>query len=182
VAVVTSLPNKQIIFVPDKNLGHYVQKKTPDKEIITWDGFCPTHVRVQEEDILKTKQAHPHAKVVVHPECNPAVQDVADHICSTSGMLKYAKSSPAKEFIIGTEAGLLYKLRKDNPDKQFYLPTQNLICPSMKLTTLGWVAHSLEAMVYEVKVPRHLAERARITLERMLKVTGEKSGAAISGV
>jgi len=118
---------------------------------------------------------------VVHPECNPEVQEVSDHICSTAGMIKYVKASEAKEFIIGTENGLLYKLQKDNPEKEFYLPTERLICPSMKLTTLGWVAHSLEAMVYEVKVPKGIADKAKKTLERMLKVTGEKTGAVISG-
>jgi quinolinate synthase len=182
VQVVKSLPNKQIIFVPDKNLATFVQSKAPEKEIIAWEGFCPTHVRVQEEDIIKTKKLHPAAEIVVHPECNPGVQALADHICSTAGMFKYVKSSNKKEIIIGTEAGMLYKLRKDNPDKQFYLPTENLICPTMKLTTLGWVVRSLELMVYEIKVPEEIAVPARKTLERMLKVTGEKSGAAISGV
>lgn len=181
IAVIESLPNEQIIFVPDKNLARYAQSKIPHKEIIAWEGFCPTHIRVQGEDILKAKEVHPNAEVIIHPECNPEVQDLADHICSTGGMFKYVKSSSSKEFIIGTESGMLYKLKKENPDKQFYLPTEHLICPSMKLTTLGWVAHSLEMMVYEVEVPQDLAARARKTLMRMLKVTGEKSGATISG-
>jgi len=180
--VVRSLKNKKIIFVPDKNLGMYVQARVPEKEIILWEGFCPTHIRVQEEEVIKTKKEHPQAKFVAHPECNPGVLNLADHICSTAGMFKYVKSSPAKEFIIGTEVGMLYKLKKDNPDKEFYMPTDNLICPSMKLTTLGWVAHSLEMLVYEVKIPQDIAKRARKSLEKMLQVTGEKSGAAISGV
>lgn len=182
IAVVKSLPNKQIIFVPDKNLGRYVQSQIPDKEIILWEGFCPTHVRVQEEDIIQAKKMYPKAEIIVHPECNPGVQKLADHICSTAGMFKYAKASKAKEFIIGTEGGMLYKLKKENPDKKFYLPTEHLICPNMKLTTLGWVARSLELMVYEVKVPEAIAKKARVTLQRMLKITGEKSGATISGV
>lgn len=181
VAVVESLPNKQVIFVPDKNLARFVQSKVPDKEIIAWEGFCPTHVRVQEEDILEAKKLYPNAEVVVHPECNPGVQDIADQIYSTGGMFKYVKSSTSKEFIIGTEKGMLYKLRKENPDKKFYLPTEHLICPSMKLTTLGWVVHSLEMMVHEVKVPKDIAAKAKKTLERMLKITGEKTGATISG-
>ena len=181
VAVVRSLPNRQVIFVPDKNLARFVQSKVPDKEIIVWEGFCPTHIRVQAEDVLKAKKVHPDAEVVIHPECNPEVQDIADHICSTAGMFKYIKSSKAKEFIIGTEKGMLYKLSKENPGKKFYLPTEHLICPSMKLTTLGWVAHSLERMVYEVRVPEDIAGKARKTLERMLKVTGEKTGATIAG-
>jgi quinolinate synthase len=182
IEVVRSLKNKSIIFVPDKNLGMYVQSQIPEKKIILWEGFCPTHIRVLEEEVMRTKKEHPEAKFVAHPECNPGVLKLADHICSTAGMFKYAKSSPAKEFIIGTEVGMLYKLKKDNPDKEFYMPTDNLICPSMKLTTLGWVAHSLEMLVHEVKVPADIAKRARKSLERMLQVTGEKSGAAISGV
>jgi len=181
VAVVKSLPNKEVIFVPDKNLARFVQKNVPDKKIIAWEGYCPTHISVREEHIRQMKKVHPDADVVVHPECNPEVQDVADHICSTAGMIKYAKVSKAKKFIIGTENGMHYKLKKDNPDKKFYFPTERLICPSMKLTTLGWVAHALEEMVYEVKVPIEIGKKAKKTLERMLKVTGEKTGAVISG-
>jgi quinolinate synthase len=182
IEVVKSLKNKRIIFIPDKNLGRYVQSHVPEKEIILWDGFCPTHIRVQEEEIIMAKKKHPGAKFVAHPECNPGVLRLADHICSTGGMFKYVRSSSAKEFIIGTEIGMLYRLRKENPDKRFYFPTEHLICPSMKLTTLGWVAHSLEMLIYEVKVPDDIAKRACKTLRRMLEVTGEKSGAAISGV
>ena len=181
IEVVRSMPNKEIIFVPDKNLGRYVQSCIPDKKIILWEGFCPTHIRVQEEEVIKAKKEHPNAEFVAHPECNPGVLKLADHICSTGGMFKFVKSSSAEEFIIGTESGMLYKLRRENPGKKFYLPTDHLICPSMKLTTLGWVAHSLEMLVYEVKVPDAIAKRARKSLQQMLKVTGEKSGAAISG-
>jgi len=181
IEVVKSLKNKRIIFIPDKNLGRYVQACVPEKEIILWKGFCPTHIRVQEEEVARAKKEHPGAELVAHPECNPGVLHMADHICSTGGMFKFVKSSPAKEFIIGTENGMLYRLKKDNPDKKFYLPTEHLICPSMKLTTLGWVAHSLEMMVHEVRVPEDTARKAHISLERMLKVTGEKTGAAVSG-
>ncbi|MFH0839578.1 MAG: quinolinate synthase NadA [Candidatus Omnitrophota bacterium] len=181
IVVVKALPNKRIIFVPDKNLGRYVQANLPDKEIILWEGFCPTHIRVQEEEVLAAKSEHPGAEFVAHPECNPGVLKLADHICSTGGMFKFVKSSTAKEFIIGTESGMLYKLRKDNPNKRFYLPTDHLLCPSMKLTTLGWVAHSLEMLVYEIKVPGEIAEKARKALDKMLKVTGEATGSAMSG-
>ena len=181
IEVVKSLENKEVIFIPDKNLGRYVQAQVPEKKIILWEGFCPTHIRVQEEEVIKAKKDHPNAEFVAHPECNPGVLDLADHICSTGGMFKFVKSSTANEFIIGTESGMLYKLRKENPQKKFYLPTEHLICPSMKLTTLGWVVHSLEMLVYEVKVPDEIAKRARKSLERMLRVTGDKSGAAVSG-
>jgi len=181
IEVVRSLPERKIIFVPDKNLGRYVQSQLPDKEIILWEGFCPTHIRVQEEDIIAAKKLHPKAEVVAHPECNSEVLALADHICSTGGMFKYVKTSPSAEFIIATESGMLYKLQKDNPGKKFYLPTQNLVCAHMKLTTLGWVAHSLEMLVHEIKVPRDVMEKARKALERMLEVTGEKSGAVVAG-
>ena len=181
VEVVRSLKEKKVIFVPDKNLGRYVQDQVKDKEIILWEGFCPTHIRVQEEDVAKTKKLHHDAEFIAHPECNPEVLALADHVCSTGGMFTYVKQSSAKEFIIGTEAGMLYKLQKENPDKKFYLPTQNLVCANMKLITLGWVAHSLEKMVYEVKVSPDVRERALKTLEKMLRVTGEKKSAAISG-
>ncbi|MDO8536580.1 MAG: quinolinate synthase NadA [Candidatus Omnitrophota bacterium] len=181
VEVVKSLKEKKVIFVPDKNLGRYVQSQVKDKEIILWEGFCPTHIRVQEEDVVRTKKLHHAAEFIAHPECNPEVLALADHICSTGGMFTYVKQSKAKEFIIGTESGMLYKLQKENPDKKFYLPTQNLVCANMKLITLGWVAHSLEKMVYEVKVSPSVRERALKTLEKMLRVTGENKSAAISG-
>lgn len=181
VEVVRSLKEKRIIFVPDKNLGRYVQSQVPDKEIILWEGFCPTHIRVQEEDIVKTKKDHPETEVIAHPECNPEVLALSDHICSTGGMFKYVKQSKSKEFIIATESGMLYKLQKENPDKKFYLPTQNLMCANMKLITLGWVAHSLEKLVYEVRVSDEVREKALKTLEKMLQITGEKKGAAIAG-
>ena len=181
VQVVRALKEKDIIFVPDKNLGRYVQSQAPDKNIILWDGFCPTHIRVQEEDIVKAKNAHPGAEVIAHPECNPAVLALADHICSTGGMFTYVKKSAKNEFIISTESGMLYKLQKENPDKKFYLPTQNLVCANMKLITLGWVAHSLENLVYEIKVSDEVRDKAKKALDRMLAVTGEKQGAAIAG-
>lgn len=181
IEVVRSLKEKDVIFVPDKNLGRYVQSKVPEKNMILWEGFCPTHIRVQEEDIVKTKASHPGAEVVAHPECSPEVLSFADHICSTGGMFTYVKKSPIKEFIIATESGMLYKLQKENPDKRFYLPTPHLVCAHMKLITLGWVANSLEKLVYEIKVADDVREKAKKTLERMLAVTGEKSGALISG-
>ncbi|MDP3790807.1 MAG: quinolinate synthase NadA [Candidatus Omnitrophota bacterium] len=181
VEVVKSLKEKQIIFVPDKNLGRYVQSQVPEKDIILWEGFCPTHMRLQEEDVIRTKKEHPAAEVIAHPECNPEVLALSDHICSTGGMFKYVRQSKSEEFIIATESGMLYKLQKENPDKKFYLPTQNLVCANMKLITLGWVAHSLEKLVYEVKVSDEIRDKALKTLDRMLRVTGEHKGAAIAG-
>ncbi|MDP6686224.1 MAG: quinolinate synthase NadA [Candidatus Omnitrophota bacterium] len=183
IQVVKSLKDyNEIIFVPDKNLGMYVQQHVPEKKIILWEGFCPTHIRVAKEEILKAKELHPDAEVLAHPECNPDVLSVSDHICSTGGMFKYVKSAKAKSFIIATEIGMLYGLKKANPSKDFYVPTDRLVCPTMKLTTLGWVAHSLEAMEYQIKVEGVVRERAYDALMKMLKVSGEKTGAAISGV
>lgn len=183
VKIVQSLKGyKKIIFVPDKNLGLYVQSQVPDKEIILWEGFCPTHIKVHEEHIREAKAAHAEALVVAHPECSPEVLKMADLVTSTGGMIKYIKNSDRKKFIIATESGLFYKLKKDNIDKEFFLPTEQLICPNMKLTTLGWVYHSLEFMEYKVTVPPDIAERAKKSLDRMLQISGEPSGAAISGV
>lgn len=174
VDIVRSLKEKDVIFVPDKNLGRYVQSQVPDKNIILWEGFCPTHIRVQEEDIIRAKKEHPSSEVLAHPECNPEVLALADHICSTGGMFKYVKESSSEEFIISTESGMLYKLQKDNSGKKFFLPTSHLVCANMKLITLGWVAHSLEKLVYEVKVEGEIREKSLKTLERMLAVTGGK--------
>ncbi len=182
VEIVKSLKDyKRIIFIPDRNLAKYVQSQVPEKEIMLWKGFCPTHIRVQEEDIIEARKIYPDAEFIAHPECEPEVLALADHICSTGGMFKYIKESKSKRFIIGTESGMLYRLKKENPDKEFFLATPHLICPSMKLTTLGWIAHSLEAMVYKIEVPDDVKVKAKITLDRMLQVSGEKPMAATIG-
>lgn len=182
IQIVQSLKDyKEVIFIPDKNLGRYVQQNVPGKKIILWEGFCPTHIRVSKEEILKSKEDHPDADVLAHPECNPDVLSVSDHICSTGGMFNYVKASKSKEFIIATESGMLYRLKKDNPDKKFYMPTERLVCPTMKLTTLGWVAHSLEAMEHEVRISGDIRDKAYVALERMLMVSGEKPSAALAG-
>jgi len=183
IQVVNSLKDhKEIIFIPDKNLGRYVQANVPDKKIILWEGFCPTHIRVSKEEVLRAKKEHPDSVVLAHPECNPDVLSVSDNICSTGGMFKFVEKSKDRSFIIVTETGMLYGLNKKNPDKNFYVPTERLVCPTMKLTTLGWVAHSLETMEHQIKVTGEIREKSYKSLMRMLKVSGEKSGAAISGV
>ena len=183
IQIVNSLKDhKEIIFIPDKNLGRYVQANVPNKRIILWEGFCPTHIRVSKEEVLRMKARYPKAVILAHPECNPDVLSVSDYICSTAGMFKFAKASKAKSFIIATELGMLYGLKKANPGKDFYVPTERLVCPTMKLTTLGWVAHALESMEHQIKITGEIKEKAYKSLMRMLKVSGEKSGAAISGV
>lgn len=181
VEVVKSLKHKRVIFIPDKNLGCYVQSQLPDKQIILWEGFCPTHVRVLPDQVISAKKLHPTAEFIAHPECNPDVLELADKITSTGGMLEYVKNSGKKDFIIGTETGMLYRLRQDNPGKRFFVPTSHFICASMKLTTLGWVVNSLELMRYKVTVPEEIRRRAYKSVERMLDISGEKKWVSISG-
>jgi len=181
VEIVHSLKQKQILFVPDKNLGRYVQTQLPDKEIICWEGFCPTHIRVHEDQIIAAKALHPKSEFVAHPECDPPVLALADHITSTGGMIKYIAQSKAKEFIIGTEYGMLFRLKQEFPDRKFYIPTDGLLCASMKLTTLGWVAHSLEFMEHKVVVPEAIRIRAKDAVNKMLAVSGEKKWTSVSG-
>jgi len=170
VAVVNKLADKkEIIFVPDKYLADYVSKKT-GRKLITWHGFCPTHVRILPEDVIREKKFHPEAKVMVHPECLPEVVNMADVVLSTSQMCKYAKESTAKEFIIGTEAGLVYRLKQDNPDKEFYLASERAVCPNMKRTTLEKVLWALEELKDEVKVPEEIRKKAHLAIERMLAI------------
>jgi quinolinate synthase len=170
VKIVNSLPDKEVIFVPDKYLGLYTQSQSPDKNLILFDGYCPTHAKIMPEHINKAKIEHPQALVMVHPECRPEVIALADAVVSTSGMVKFAKESPAVEFIVGTEVGIIHRLKKDNPDKLFF-PALNLaICPNMKMTTLEKVLWSLEDLKTEVKVPKEIADKARIAIEKMLAV------------
>lgn len=169
VKIVESLESEKVICIPDKNLSAWIAKNTK-KEIIAWDGFCHVHDRVRKEDVEKAKLEHPDALVLAHPECRMEVLDMSDHVTSTSGMLRYAVSSDAKEFIIGTEIGLLYRLRKENPDKTFHVLRRDMICPNMKKTTLGSVLRALETMTYEVKVPEEIRRPAKKALDRMLDI------------
>ncbi len=167
--VVESLPEKEIIFAPDRNLGSFVAKSST-KKVHLWDGFCPTHERLRPEEAARLKAEYPDALFICHPECNPAVTAMADHACSTSGMYDYCKKSPAKRFIIGTEAGILYRLKKDNPDKEFILASPALICPNMKLISLEDILASLSTMSPEVRVPEDIRVQAKRALDRMLAV------------
>ena len=159
----------EIIFVPDKYLAHFVSTKT-QRRLIPWDGFCPTHVKILPEDICKQKKTHPEAEVMAHPECTPEVIRLADRALSTGGMCKYARESNAHEIIVGTETGLLHRLRKENPGKRFYPASELATCPTMKLTTLEKVLWSLEDMKYEVKVPEQIRLRAKEAVARMLEI------------
>jgi quinolinate synthase len=169
VAVVNSLPDPEIIFVPDRNLGRYVARFTT-KTFHFWEGFCPTHERLKAETVLRLKAEQPDALFVCHPECAPEVVALADHVCSTSGMYTWCRASSARRFIIGTEAGILYRLRQENTDKEFILASSALICPNMKLTSLEDIILSLQTMSPVVKVPDEVRVPAKRALDRMLAV------------
>ena len=169
VKVVQSLPEQEIIFVPDRNLGRYVARFT-DKTFHFWDGYCPTHERLKPETVMALKAEFPDAVFVCHPECNPAVESLADHVCSTTGMYDFCRTSPARRFIIGTEAGILYRLKKENPDKEFILASPALVCPNMKLTSLEDILESLRTMTPVVKVPEEIRQPAKQALDRMLAI------------
>jgi quinolinate synthase len=169
VGVVESLDADEILFVPDQYLGHYVSTKTA-KKMILWPGFCPTHVRILPEHIAKLKQEYPQAKVVVHPECTPAVIALADEVLSTSGMIQFARREDVRQMIVGTEIGIIHRLRKENPGKQFIPVSEQAICPNMKLITLDKVLWSLEEMAPVVKVPEKIRLKAKQAVDRMLAV------------
>lgn len=167
--IVNSLPDPRILFLPDRNLGHWVQRHT-EKDIILWDGYCPTHQRILKQDVLKLKEQYPAAKVVVHPECTPEVIDLADEVLSTGQMVRWARETDSKEIIVGTEIGLIHRLRQQNPEKTFYPISLLSTCPNMKRITLEKVAWSLEDLQYRVEVPAEVAVKARRAIERMLEV------------
>lgn len=169
VKVIESLPAEKIICIPDKNLSQWAAKNTK-KQVIAWDGFCHVHERVTTEDVKAAQREHPKAVVMAHPECRIEVLDMADHVTSTSGMLRHAKSSSEKEFIVGTEIGLLFRLRKENPDKAFYPLRKDMICPNMKKTTLNSVLRALQQNNFIIKVPEHIRVPAKKALDRMLEV------------
>lgn len=167
VDVVESIDKKQVLFTPDRNLASYVDRSV-NIEIIPYDGYCYVHHRFSAEDIIEAKMAHPHALVLVHPECNPEVIDLADEVLSTSGMLRFAKGSSEKEFIVATEEGLLERMSREMPDKVFLSPGKARFCFNMKKIRLEDVFVSLRDEIYEVTVDEEIMKRARASLERMI--------------
>lgn len=170
VKIVKALPNKNIFFIPDRNLAHYIASLVPEKHFVYNEGFCPTHERMQVEEVLEEKKKHPQAQILSHPECREEILKVSDYIGSTSGIIKYATESEGKEYIICTEEGVLYKLQQNNPDKKFYFPESIPVCPNMKKNTLEKVLHVLETGENEV----HVSEEQRVNsvkpLEKMLEL------------
>ncbi len=168
VKVVKGISN-DIIFVPDENLGRYVKRFVTDKKMILWPGFCPTHEGIEKEDILKLKELHPDAEILAHPECTADVIDIATKIASTEGMVKYAHASKSKKFIVATEKELCYRMKKEMPEKEFYVP-ENAICPTMKKITIEKVVECLKKMKPEIKFDKGIIEKARKPLERMIEI------------
>ena len=169
VQVIESLPFDTVISVPDRNLSLWAQRNTK-KKVIAWDGFCHVHERVTRQDVINARAEHPRALLMAHPECRLEVLEIADHVTSTSGMLRCAKASPEKEFIVGTEIGLMYRLRKENPGKAFYPLRKDMLCPSMKKTTLGSILRALKENTYIVRTPEEIRIPAKLALDRMLGI------------
>jgi len=168
VTVVNNVATDEIIFIPDKNLGAYCQRFT-DKNIILWDGYCYVHNRFTADEVTIAKQKMPDAPLLVHPECSPEVIDLADEVLSTSGMLHYAKINPAKRFLIATEEGIMYRMAKENPDKQFYSAGIAKVCSNMKKTTLIDVLDVLENENNEILIDQEVAVAAKKSLDAMLE-------------
>lgn len=168
VKVVKNIDAEEIIFVPDKNLAAYCQRFT-DKKIIPWEGYCYVHERITKEEVLLSKEKFPDALLIVHPECNPAVIDLADAVLSTSQMIEFARKSDKKRFLIGTEEGLIYRLKKENPEKEFYAVGSPKVCRDMKLTTLNDVYRALDEERFAIELPEEIIKRAQNSLELMLR-------------
>jgi len=169
VRIVQALPQRRVIFVPDKNLGHYVSTQT-DKEIILWAGFCVVHERLTLEEVEAARREHPGAELIVHPECRPEVVAAADAVLSTSGMMRHVRESSAAEFIVGTEMGMLHPLQKQCPEKRFYPAAPHMTCQNMKRNTLENLLEALERNQHVVTVPEDVRLRAKAALDRMLAV------------
>lgn len=169
VEVVRNLAEKQIIFVPDKNLADFVARQVPGKQIIPWDGYCPIHQRLTAKFLLEAKALHPKAKIIAHPECIDEVRDIADHVVSTSGMLGVAKKSKAKEFICTTECGMVQRLKKELPGKNFF--TVCSVCFDMKKNTLDNIEKALITEQFEVKIPKEVNKKAMAAFKRMFEIT-----------
>ena len=170
VHVVESMKVPKILFAPDKYLGTYVANQLGNVEVVTYPGYCPTHLAILVEDVEAMKQKYPNAKVLAHPECHQAVTKLADYIGSTTGIMKYAKESDAKEFIIVTEKGVVDRLSRDYKDKKFYLVSNKAVCPNMKKNTLDDILHVLETEENEIFVEEEIAAKAKQAIERMIAI------------
>ena len=170
--IINSVPeDKMILFVPDTHLGNYVKKELGRENMLMWDGYCPTHSRIRDVDILREKKEHPNAVLMAHPECPLAIRDMADELLSTGQMCAFATESDATEFIVATEIGILYRLRNENPGKKFYAPSNRAVCPNMKKIDLEKVLWALQDMQHRVTVPEEIANKARHSITAMLELS-----------
>jgi quinolinate synthase len=170
VAVVQSLPrDRRIIFVPDQHLGRFVQQRA-GRDLILWPGYCTTHVRISEDDVLKAKEQYPDAVVMAHPECSEPVKELADALLSTGQMIKFVQASPAKRFIVATEVGMIHPLKKARPDAEFFAAGTRGVCPNMKKITPEKVLASLANLEYQIEVPQEIRLKAAKSLQRMVEI------------
>jgi quinolinate synthase len=172
VKILKNMPEKKLLFIPDCNLGSYVQKQCPEKDIKLIQGGCPVHASVSFEDFLKAKEQHPNALTLVHPECLPKIVENADYVGSTSGIMDYALASAAKEFIIGTEISIVEHLQFKDTDKKFYALSKKITCPNMKLTTLPDVLNCLLNFENEIILTDDKIKKARVCIDKMLELGG----------
>jgi len=168
--VVASLEQEEILFLPDRNLGLWTQSVVPDKRLVIWDGFCSTHLKMTAADVRRARREHPQAEIIVHPECAPEVTALADLVTSTGGMIRRAKETTASQLVLGTEVGILHRLRKQHPDKEFFPLSRRAVCPNMKKITEEKVLWSLEELEPRIEVPAEVQGKARRAIERMLAV------------
>lgn len=171
VEVVRSLNSPRVLFVPDANLGKHVESQLNNVEVITYNGCCPVHDNISKNDILKAREKYPNAKILIHPECKPEISRLGDYIGSTSGIIDYVKNSFDTQFIIVTEKGVVDRLKRDYPEKEFILISDNMLCESMKLTTLEEILYSLENEVNEIKIDENIRQLSASCIEKMLRVS-----------
>ena len=171
VQIVKNLPNHNIFFIPDRNLGRYVAEQVPEKNIILNDGGCPVHQEISAAEVAAERKAHPKAKVLSHPECNDDILSLSDYVGSTAELIDYAKRDSADQFIVCTEVGILYRLMEENPEKRFWFPRKTPCCPDMKTNTQQTVLAALEQDANPVEISEELRQKALIPLERMLEMT-----------
>lgn len=171
VKVIRNLPNKNILFIPDRNLGTYVGQQVKEKNVMVVSGCCPIHDKISPRELMELKQAHPQAKVLVHPECREEIRQMADYIGSTSGIIRYATEHEDREYIIETEVGVLYDLQQKNPDKVFYFPKTTPVCPDMKTITLEKIIDVLKNGTNAISIPAEMTAPAGTPLERMLELS-----------
>lgn len=171
IKIVDSLKTDKVLFLPDTYLGKWVESKLNNVEVITYPGYCPTHLRIKAEDVAEMRKKYPDAKVLTHPECHKSVTEVSDYVGSTTGIMKYAQESSAKQFIIATEKGVFDRLKRDLPEKEFIMIKDNIICPNMKWHTLDDIYNALLHEEHEIDVDKELAQKALGCIDRMLEVS-----------